>query len=122
VAARPTSILSNIAIQATENDVDLVLELFCTAVLEHEITQLLAHGQALLPLDGVAVLLASVPGAGSDSCKSEVRVEGEEEDEALAYATSGTKNACVIVLSAIGLADETGCVRCTHAPPRKWTH
>lgn len=91
-----TSILGDIAVQTAEDDVDLILELLRAAVLEHEIAQLLAHGQALLPLDGIAVLLAGVPGAGSHGGEGEVRVEGEEEDEALAYATSSTENTCEI--------------------------
>ena len=83
-----TSILSHIAVQAAEDDVYLILELFRAAVLKHKVAELLAHGQALLPLDGIAVFLAGVPGAGSHGGKSEVRVKGEEEDEALAYAAS----------------------------------
>jgi len=98
-----TSILGDIAVQTAEDDVDLVLELLRAAVLEHKIAQLLAHGQALLPLDGIAVLLASVPWAGSNGGEGEVRVEGEEEDKALAYTASGAKNACEMGWSAIGL-------------------
>jgi hypothetical protein len=98
-----TSILVDIAVQTAEDDVDLILELLCAAVLEHKIAQLLAHGQALLPLDGIAVLLAGVPGTGSHGGEGEVRVEGEEEDEALAYTASSTEDACETVWSAIGL-------------------
>lgn len=89
-----TSVLGDIAVQTAEDDVNLVLELLRTTVLKHKIAQLLAHGQALLPLDGILVLLAGVPGAGSHGGESEVRVKGEEEDEALAYATSSTENTC----------------------------
>ena len=98
-----TSVLSDIAVQTAEDNVDLVLELLRATVLEYKIAQLLAHGQALLPLDGILVLLAGIPGAGSHGGESEVRVEGEEEDEALAYTTSSTENACEIRWSAIGL-------------------
>lgn len=97
-----TSVLCDIAVQTAEDNVDLVFELFRTAVLEHKIAQLLAHGQALLPLDSILVLLAGVPRAGSHSGEGEVRVEGEEEDEALAYTASGTKNTCEAEQSAIG--------------------
>lgn len=99
---RLTSVLSNIAVQTAEDDVDLILELLGGAVLEHEVAQLLAHGQALLPLDGIAVLLAGIPGAGSHGGEGEMRVEGEQEDEALAYAASCAEHACEIVRSAVG--------------------
>ena len=91
-----TSVLGDITVQTAEHDIDLILELLGAAVLENEIAQLLAHGQALLPLDCIAVLLPGVPGAGSHGGEGEVRVEGEEEDEALAYATSSTENTCEI--------------------------
>lgn len=98
-----TSVLGDIAVQTAEDNVDLVLELFRTAILEHKITQLLAHGQALLPLNGIAVLLAGVPGAGSYGSEGKVRVKGEEQNEALAYTASSTENTCEMGRSAIGL-------------------
>ena len=98
-----TSVLGDIAVQTAEDNVDLVLELFRAAVLENKIAQLLAHGQALLPLDGIAVLLAGVPGAGSHGGEGKVRVKGEEEDKALAYTASSTENTCEMGRSAIGL-------------------
>jgi hypothetical protein len=113
---RLTSLLSHIAVQAAEDDVYLILELFRAAVLEHKVTQLLAHGQALLPLDSIAVFLAGVPGAGSDGGKSEVRVKGKEEDEALAYTTSCAKDTYEMLLLAIGLADGTTCVSSMACP------
>ena len=58
------------------------------------------HGQALLPLDGIAVLLAGAPGAGSHGGECEVGVEGEKEDESLANATSGSEYTFERVLSA----------------------
>jgi hypothetical protein len=98
---RLTSILSHIAVQSAEDDVYLILELFRAAVLEHKVAELLAHGHALLPLDGIAVFLASVPGAGSNGGKSEVRVKGEEQDEALAYTASGAENTYETILLAL---------------------
>lgn len=88
-----TSVLSNVAVQTAEHNIDLILELLSSAALDNQVAELLAHGQALLPLDGIAVLLASAPGAGSNGCEGEMGVEGEKEDEALAYATGGTENA-----------------------------
>jgi len=116
-----TSVLGNIAVQTAEDDVDLVLELFRAAVLEHKIAQLLAHGHALLPLHGIAVLLAGIPGAGSNCGKSEVRVQSEKEDEALAYTASSAEHAYKIMWSAIGLIARASAwhrtVAC-HAVPR----
>ena len=125
-----TSILGDIAVQTTEDNIDLILELLCAAVLEHKIAQLFAHGQALLPLDGILVLLAGVPRAGSHSGEGEVRVEGEEEDEALAYAAGCTKYTCEMGWSAIDLCcllDRLTLLHCyiCHALPRvrwEWTH
>jgi hypothetical protein len=119
---RLTSILSHIAVQAAEDDVYLILEFFRAAVLEHKVAELLAHGHALLPLDGIAVFLAGVPRAGSDGGKSEVRVKSEEEDEALAYTASGAEDTYETILLAIGLADGTTWVRCSRAPRLEWTH
>jgi len=87
-----TSILSNIAVQSAEDNVDLILEILGRAALDYQVTQLFAHGQALLPLDRIAVFLSGAPGAGPNSGECEVGVEGEEEDEALAYATSGSED------------------------------
>lgn len=95
-----TSILSNIAVKSAEDNIDLVLELLGCAALDNQIAQLFAHGQALLPLDGIAVLLASAPRASSNGGESKVRVKGEEEDEALAYATSGSEDTFEEFLSA----------------------
>jgi hypothetical protein len=92
--------LSNVAVQTAEDNVDLVLELFGCAALDNQIAQLFAHGQTLLPLDRIAVLLARAPGAGSDGGECEVRVKGEKEDKALAYATSGSKDTFGRILSA----------------------
>ena len=89
-----TSVLGDIAVQTAEDNVDLIFELFGGAALDNQVTQLFAHGQALLPLDGIAVLLAGAPGAGSNGCEGEMGVEGEEQDEALAYAAGGAENAC----------------------------
>jgi hypothetical protein len=100
VPSQLTSILSNIAVQTAEDNVDLVLELFGCAALDNQVAQLFAHGQALLPLDGIAVLLAGASGAGSHGGECEVRVEGEKKDEALAYATGGSENTFRRVLSA----------------------
>jgi hypothetical protein len=100
VSSQLTSVLSDIAVQSAENNIDLVLELLGCAALDNQVAQLLAHGQALLPLDGIAVLLSGAPGAGSHGGECEVRVEGEKEDEALAYATRGSEYTCERVLSA----------------------
>lgn len=97
-----TSVLSNVAVQTAEDNVDLILELLSSAALDNQVAELLAHGQALLPLDGIAVLLAGAPGAGSNGCEGEMGVEGEEEDEALAYATGGAENAYRRELLAVG--------------------
>jgi hypothetical protein len=51
-----------------------------------------------------------------------VRVKGEEEDKALANATSCAENTYEMVILAIGLADGTTCVRRWHAPLLEWTH
>ena len=99
-----TSVLGNIAVQTAEDDVDLILELFRTAVFEHKVAQFLAHGHALLPLDSIAVLLASISGTGSHSRESKVWMEGEKEDEALAYTAGSAKYTCKSLWSAIGLS------------------
>lgn len=125
---RLTSVLGNIAVQAAEDNVDLILELLGSTVLEHKVAQLLAHGQALLPLDGIAVLLAGVPGAGADGGESEVRVEGEQKDEALAYTASSAEYTWGVVWSAIGLVAGAlwSSIACNAMPclaPRwEWTH
>jgi hypothetical protein len=114
--------LSNIAVQTAEDNVDLVLELFGCAALDNQIAQLFAHGQTLLPLDRIAVLLARAPGAGSDGGECEVRVKGEKEDKALAYATSGSEDTLKRVLSAGCLLNGTRSferrIHQRHAPRR----
>jgi hypothetical protein len=113
--------LSNIAVQTAEDNIDLILELFGCAALHNQVTQLFAHWQALLPLDGIAVLLARTPGAGSDGGECEV-VEGEKEDKALAYATSGSEDTLKRVLSAGCLLNGTRSferrIHQRHAPRR----
>ena len=99
---QPTSVLCDIAVQTAEDDINLVFELFGGAVLQNQVAQLLAHGQALLPLDGIAVLLASAPGTSAHGGKGEVRVEGEQENETLSNAARGTKNTCSRATLAIG--------------------
>lgn len=47
----------------------------------------------MFPFDGFAVLFACGFGTGADGCEGEVWVEGQEEDEALAYATCRSENA-----------------------------
>lgn len=87
-----TCLLCNIAVQSTEDDINLILELFRLAILHHKISQLFAHGHTLLPLDSIFVLLARRPGAGSNSRKLETRVQSKQEDESLANAASGSQN------------------------------
>lgn len=102
VALLLTSVLCDIAVQTAEDDVDLVFELLGGAVLQNQVTQLLAHGQALLPLDGIAVLLAGAPRAGANGGKGEVRMEGEQKNETLSNTARGTKNTCSRAMLAIG--------------------
>nr|POE73245.1 hypothetical protein CFP56_73759 [Quercus suber] len=88
-----TGVLGHIAVQPTEHDITVVLELFGRTTLHHQLAQLGAHGQSLLPFHGIAVFLAGALGACADGGESEMRMEGQEEDEALADATGGAQYA-----------------------------
>ena len=93
-----TCLFRNIAIQPTKHNIHLILEVFSSTVLHHQLAQLFAHGQALLPLHGIAVLLAGRPRTGAHSREREVWVQCEKEDEALADTTCRTEDACCDLL------------------------
>jgi hypothetical protein len=52
----------------------MVFELFRGAILDHQISQLFAHRETLLPFDGIAIFLACRSRAGSDRCELELWV------------------------------------------------
>ena len=125
VPSQLTSVLSDIAVQSAEDNVDLVLELLGCAALDNQVAQLLAHGQALLPLDGIAVLLAGAPGTGSHGSECEMGVEGEKKNEALAYATSGSEDTFRRLLSAGcrfngATTDRLDGAQCQRHAPHDW--
>ena len=88
-----TSIARNIAVQATEDDIDFSCKLFRRAVLDDQLSQLFVEGTSLLPLHGIFVLLASTSGRCAHCCELEMRMLVEEKDEPLAHGASGTKDA-----------------------------
>jgi hypothetical protein len=93
-----TCITSHITVQTAEHDIDLVFELVGCAILDYQISELFAHGQALLPFDGIAVLFARRSRAGSHGGELKVRVKGEEENESLTNTTGRTQDTYIIKL------------------------
>lgn len=89
---RRTDFTSNIRIQPTEDNITL-LEVLRLALLHDNLGDV-AHGGSLLPAHGVLVLLARGARRGADGVELEVRVLGEEEDEALADGASGAEDTC----------------------------
>lgn len=85
-----TNFSCNVRIQSAEYDVTL-RELARLALLHNQVAHG-AHGRRLLPLDGIAVLLACGLGRGADGNKLEEGVVLEQEDEALAYGAGGTED------------------------------
>ena len=97
--SRSTGISSNIAVQSTEDNITLLFEFFSLTLLYHQLAHLFRHGQALLPSYCIFVLLPSAARRGAHGGEGEVRVQGEEEDEALAYATCCAEDAYDIELN-----------------------
>lgn len=86
----PTDFPCYARVQAAEDDI-AITELARLALLDDQIAHG-AHGRGLLPLDGIAVLLASRLGRGADGDELQEGVVLEEEDEALAHRAGGAEN------------------------------
>lgn len=77
-------------VQAAEDDIAFT-ELARLALLNHQIAHG-AHGGGLLPLDGIAVLLAGGLWRSADSDELQEGVVLEQEDEALADGAGGAED------------------------------
>jgi len=91
--ASHTRLASDVAIQSTKHYIALPYEVLRCASCYDELAQLLAHGQTLLPSHSILVLLARATRRGANGGKTEMGMECEEEDEALAYATCCAQDA-----------------------------
>ena len=96
-----TSISRNIAVQSAEHHVALVFKLLSRTFLYDQLAHCFRHGQALLPAYRILVFLARTAWRGTNGGEDEVRVKGEEEDEALAYATCCAEDACKYQLKSV---------------------
>jgi hypothetical protein len=86
-----TNVSRDIAVQTGEDEV-AVCELFGRALLDYEVADALREGDGLLPPHGIFVLLPCRALRGADRVQDEVRVESEEENEALADGPCGTED------------------------------
>lgn len=86
----PTDFSCYARVQTAEDDVTIT-EFARLALLDDQIAHG-AHGSGLLPLDGIAVLLAGGLGRGADGDELQEGVVLEEEDEALAYRAGGAED------------------------------
>lgn len=77
-------------VQAAEDNIAFT-ELARLALLDHQIAHG-AHGGGLLPLDGIAVLLACGLGRGADGDELQEGVVLEQENEALADGAGGAED------------------------------
>jgi hypothetical protein len=89
-AERHTNVAGDVRVKTAKDNVT-VLELIRLALPHHHLGDV-AHGGGLLPPHGILILLARGAGRGADGVEGEVRMLGEEEDEALTDGASGTED------------------------------
>ena len=87
-----TDFTGDVRVQAAEDDV-AVGELAGLTLANDELADG-THGGGLLPPHGILVLLAGGPGRGADGVEDEVRVLGEQQDEALADGARAAQDTC----------------------------
>lgn len=88
-----TNIACNVGVQTAKDNVTFE-KLARLALLDDEVAHR-AHWGGLLPLDGIAVLLACRLGRGADGNELEERVVLQQEDEALANGAGGAEDTCM---------------------------